>query len=107
MVQLKTTSDENIMTPTIAEVQSKKSKKSKKVKADVEEEDSGISDELPKKVKKSKKDKVKNEETPKKKKKRKLEEPEDEEISNKKAKTGKLVRKPFSDVLYRGHHIRP
>ena len=42
------------MTPTIAEVQTKKSKKSKKVKPEVEEEDSGISDEVPKKTKKSK-----------------------------------------------------
>jgi len=65
----------------------KNQKKSKKVKPEVEEEDSGISDEVPKKVKKSKKDKAKNDESPKKKKKRKLEEPEDEEISNKKAKT--------------------
>jgi len=82
MVQL-TTTDE--MTPTIVEI--KKTKKSKKAKAEVEEEDSGISDEVPKKMKKSKKDKVKNEESPKRKKKRKLEEPEDEEISNKKSKT--------------------
>jgi len=83
MVQLKTTTDETEMTPTIVEIKPKK--KSKKAKAEVEEEDSGIAEEVPKKMKKSKKDKVKNDESPKRKKKRKLE--EDEEISNKKPKT--------------------
>lgn len=73
------------MTPTIVEIKPKK--KSKKAKAEVEEEDSGIAEEVPKKMKKSKKDKVKNDESPKRKKKRKLEEAEDEEISNKKPKT--------------------
>jgi len=85
MVQLKTTTDETEMTPTIVEIKPKK--KSKKAKAEVEEEDSGIAEEVPKKMKKSKKDKVKNDESPKRKKKRKLEEAEDEEISNKKPKT--------------------
>lgn len=83
MVQLK--SDETMTPTTTTEIGLKIKKKSKKTKV-VEEEDSGIAEEAPKKSKKSKKEK-KNDESPKKekKKKRKLEEPSDE-ISEKKAK---------------------